>query len=61
MICVYFNGNRIVSNWNSLPDYVITSNSVGIFENRLNFEEIKHVIFQDRQLRDRQLRVGHAG
>jgi len=26
----------MVSNWNSLPDNVITSNSVGIFENRLD-------------------------
>jgi len=32
----YFFANRIVSNWNSLPDNVITSNSVGIFENRLD-------------------------
>jgi len=32
----YSFGNRIVSNWNSLPDYVFTSNSVGIFENRLD-------------------------
>jgi len=32
----YSFGNRIVSNWNGLPDNVITSNSVGIFENRLD-------------------------
>jgi len=32
----YSFGNRIVSIWNSLPDYVIVSNSVGIFENRLD-------------------------
>jgi len=32
----YFFANRIVSNWNSLLDNVITSNSVGIFENRLD-------------------------
>ena len=32
----YFFGNRIVSNWNSLPDFVVNSNSVGIFENRLD-------------------------
>jgi len=32
----YFFGNHMVSNWNSLPDNVITSNSVGIFENRLD-------------------------
>jgi len=32
----YFFANRIVSNWNSLPENVITSNSVGIFENRLD-------------------------
>jgi len=32
----YFFENRIVFNWNSLPDYVITSNSVGIFENTLD-------------------------
>jgi len=31
-----FSVNRIVSNWNSLPDNVITSNSVGIFVNRLD-------------------------
>jgi len=37
MICVnIFLESRIVSNWNSLPDYVITSNSVGTFENKLD-------------------------
>jgi hypothetical protein len=29
----YFFGNRIVSIWNSLPDYVVDSNSILIFEN----------------------------
>ena len=32
----YFFGNRIVSIWNSLPDYVVDSNSISIFENRLD-------------------------
>ena len=32
----YYFGNRIISHWNSLPDYVIHSNSIGIFENRLD-------------------------
>ena len=32
----YFFGNRIISNWNSLPDNVINSNSVSMFENRLD-------------------------
>ena len=31
----YYLGNRIISNWNSLPDYVINANSIGIFENSL--------------------------
>jgi len=35
-LCKYLFTNRIVSNWNGLPDNVITSNSVGIFENRLD-------------------------
>jgi len=30
----YYFGNRIISHWNSL--YVINSNSIGVFENRLN-------------------------
>jgi len=30
----YYFGYRIRSHWNSLPDYVINSNSIGIFENR---------------------------
>jgi len=32
----YSFGNHIFSIRNSLPDYVISSNSVGIFENRLD-------------------------
>jgi len=42
----YIFGNRIVSIWNILPDYVITSNSVGIYlrTDLINFGEIKHVI-----------------
>jgi len=32
----YYFGNRIISHWNSLPDYVINSNSIGVFENRLD-------------------------
>ena len=32
----YYFGNRIISHWNSLPDYVINSDSIGIFENRLD-------------------------
>jgi len=30
----YF-GNRIISHWNSLSAYVINSNCMGVFENRL--------------------------
>jgi len=33
---IYVNIFLHVSNWNSLPDNVITSNSVDIFENRLD-------------------------
>jgi len=41
----YLFGNCILSNWNSLSDNVITSNSVRIFENDLkHFGEIKHAI-----------------
>jgi len=41
----YSFGIRIVSLWNSLPDYAIVSKSVGIFETDLiNFGEIKHAI-----------------
>jgi hypothetical protein len=29
----YHFGNPIISNWNSLPDYVINDNSIGLFEN----------------------------
>jgi len=32
----YYFGNRIISYWNSLPDYVINSNSIGVFENTLD-------------------------
>jgi len=32
----YYFGNRIISHWNSLRDYVIHSNSIGVFENRLD-------------------------
>ena len=32
----YFFGNRIISNWNSLPDYVVNADSIGIFENSLD-------------------------
>ena len=32
----YYFGNRIISNRNSLPDYVINANSVGSFENSLD-------------------------
>jgi len=32
----YYFGNRFISLWNSLPDYVINSNSTGIFKNRLD-------------------------
>ena len=32
----YYFGNRIKSNWNSLPDNVINANSLGIFENSLD-------------------------
>jgi hypothetical protein len=32
----YFFEIHIISNWNSLPDYVITANTVGIFEKRLD-------------------------
>jgi len=35
-LCKYSFGNRIVSIWNSLPNYVIASNSVVVFENRLD-------------------------
>jgi len=27
----YYFGNRIISHWNSLPDNVINSNSIGVF------------------------------
>ena len=37
-------GNRIISNWNSLPAYVITAYSIGLFEIVLiDSGEIKHV------------------
>ena len=43
MICKF--GNRIISNWNSLPDGVINANSIGVFENRLDrFGVVEHVI-----------------
>ena len=29
--------NRFVSIWNSLPDYVVSACSIGVFEKRLNF------------------------
>jgi len=29
-------GNRIISHWNNLPDYVINSNSIGVYDNRLD-------------------------
>jgi len=32
----YYFGNRIISHWNSLPDNVINSNSIGVFENKLD-------------------------
>ena len=32
----HFFGNRIISLWNSLPEYVVTSNSTFVFENRLD-------------------------
>ena len=32
----YYFGNRIISTWNSLPDYVISANTIGLFENRLD-------------------------
>ena len=32
----YYFGNRIISNWNSLPDYVNNANSIGLFENSLD-------------------------
>ena len=32
----YYLGNRIISNWNSLPDYVINANSMGLFEKILD-------------------------
>ena len=32
----YYFGNPIVSNWNSLPDYVTNANSIGVFENSLD-------------------------
>ena len=37
MICVNFIlGNRIISIWNSLPNYVINANSIGLFEKSLD-------------------------
>ena len=35
-LCKYYFGNRIISNWNSLPDNVINTNSIGLFENSLD-------------------------
>ena len=32
----YYFSNRIISNWNSMPDSVIGSNSVAIFERKLD-------------------------
>jgi ribonuclease P/MRP protein subunit RPP40 len=32
----YYFGNHIISHWNSLPDTVINSNFIGVFENRLD-------------------------
>ena len=32
----YYFGNRIISTWNSLPDYVISANTIGLFENSLD-------------------------
>jgi len=32
----YYFGNRIISHWHSLPDNVINSYYVGVFENRLD-------------------------
>ena len=36
MLFKYYFGNRIMSHWNSLPDYVINANSIGSFENSLD-------------------------
>jgi len=33
----YYFGNRIISHWNGLPDNVINSNFIGVFENRFDF------------------------
>jgi len=41
----YYFGNRIISHWNSLPNYAINYNSIGVFENRLDlFGKFKIVI-----------------
>jgi len=32
----YYFGNRIVLKWNSLPDNIIISSTIGVFENRLD-------------------------
>jgi len=32
-----FFSNRVISIWNSLPDYVVSACSVKIFENRLDY------------------------
>ena len=33
---IFHFGNRIITNWNSLPDYVINANSIGLFETSLD-------------------------
>jgi hypothetical protein len=45
-LCQYFFGNRILSNWNSLPDYVVLlTQLVYLRKDLINFAEIKHVFF----------------
>ena len=50
-ISKYFFSNRVVSCWNSLPDYVISADTINSFKNRLdNFWNVTGHGYQQRPL-----------
>ena len=54
----YYFTNRVVEDWNNLPEIVITAKNVKIFENRLDKLWQNHPMMYDHTYNDKQTTTG---
>jgi hypothetical protein len=54
----YYFTNRVVDDWNNLPETVINAKNVKIFENRLDKQWQNHPMMYDHTYNDKQTKTG---